>query len=45
MVFNGVTVRNPFEMRVSEDAAIHEVTPAVISRHRKRGRPARVAVD
>jgi predicted nucleic acid-binding protein len=45
MVFNGVTVRNPFEMRVSEDRAIYEVTPAVISRHRKRGRPARAAVD
>jgi len=41
MVFDRVTVRNPFAMKV-EDARVEcEVSKRVHPRHRKRGRPAR----
>lgn len=37
----GITIRNPFALRVSDAAAHYDVQPAVQSRHRARGRPRR----
>lgn len=41
MSFGGVTVRNPFEMKVQEPAATYQ-TDALEPRHRPRGRPRKV---
>lgn len=39
MVFGGVTVRNPFGVRISEESPRYATTPVAVSRHRGRGRP------
>lgn len=44
MVFDAVTVRNPFKMGVSEERAGYGAQVPVVSRHRPRGRPRRTAV-
>jgi predicted nucleic acid-binding protein len=38
-VLAGVTVRNPFTLKVAESESTYAVQPRVISRHPRRGRP------
>jgi predicted nucleic acid-binding protein len=42
-VFGTVTVRSPFTLDVREPAAQYAAAPAMVSRHRPRGRPRRTA--
>jgi len=42
-VYGGVTVRNPFSLRVAEGIATYGNAPRTVSRHPLRGRPRRAA--
>lgn len=42
-VYGSVTVRSPFTLEVREPAAAYETPPRVLSPHRRRGRPRRMA--
>ncbi|MEJ0084644.1 MAG: PIN domain-containing protein [Pseudomonadota bacterium] len=37
--YGGVTIRNPFELGVADEAGAYSVAPRLASRHRGRGRP------
>jgi predicted nucleic acid-binding protein len=42
-VYGGVTVRNPFNLGVSEGMATYTTPPRTVSRHPRRGRPRRAS--
>jgi predicted nucleic acid-binding protein len=37
--YGGVTVRNPFQLAVEDEAGAYSISPRLASRHRGRGRP------
>lgn len=45
MVFNGLVVRNPFENKIPEETPDYGNVALTVSRHRRRGRPARQPLE